>query len=371
MAGSKLKSILFIVQLPPPVHGASIMNNYVINSEVIKNNFNIDVINFQFVKSIKEISKFSFLKIFKAIGYGIKIIEKVFRNRPVLVYFTLSLTGYAFYRDVLYVLLLKLLTKRIVFHLHTKVIKENFHLYFKKWLYSLVFKNINVICLSKSLVPDLLDIYKSKPYIVPNGIQQLSKPLKHPHSVIESVPQILFLSNYIEDKGILVLIEALDILKSRGCDFNARLVGAPADLTTEFVQNIINSKNLSDRTVVTGPLFGDDKIMEFQHANIFVFPTYYRNEAFPLVILEAMQAGIPVVSTSEGGIPDIIIDNETGFIVESKNAQMLADKIAILLNDNDLCIEMGEKGYQRYLNNYTLNHFENNLNMTFQTIIGN
>ena len=82
-----------------------------------------------------------------------------------------------------------------------------------------------------------------------------------------------------------------------------------------------------------------------------------------------MQFGLPVISTFEGSIPEIVINNETGFLVESQNAQMLADKIAILLKDKNLRIEMGKKGYERFINNYTLNHFENSMNNIFQTIL--
>jgi glycosyltransferase involved in cell wall biosynthesis len=83
-----------------------------------------------------------------------------------------------------------------------------------------------------------------------------------------------------------------------------------------------------------------------------------------------MQFGLPVISTFEGSIPDIVINNETGFLVETQNAQMLAEKIAILLKDKDLRIEMGKKGYERFINNYTLNHFENSMNKTFWKILG-
>ena len=111
----------------------------------------------------------------------------------------------------------------------------------------------------------------------------------------------------------------------------------------------------------------DEKYLEFQKADIFVFPSF--NDAFPLVILEAMQFSLPVISTFEGSIPDIIIDNVTGFLVETHNAYRLAERIAILLKDKDLRIEMGKKGYERFINNFTLSHFENNMNKTFQSIL--
>lgn len=364
-----MKKILFLGQFPPPVHGASIMNSYVINSEVIRSNFNIDFVNLQFAKSIKELGKFSFLKVFKAFFYGFKIVKRVITQRPDLVYFNLTPTGFAFYRDAFYVFLLKLLRRKIVFHLHSKGIKKNANKSFlKKYLYTWVFKNTHVICVSKSLTDDIAEVYKSTPFIVPNGIQVRPQSNEMKHHLNGSIPQILYLSHYLRNKGILVLIEAMGILNNQGYLFNARLIGPPADLTIEFLENIITNQNLTEVVKVIGPLYGEDKFLEFQKADIFVFPTY--NDVFGLVNLEAMQYSLPVISTFEGGIPEIVIDGETGFLVETQNAQMLAEKIAILLKDKDLRIKMGMKGYIRFLNNFTLNHFENNMNRTFQAILG-
>jgi hypothetical protein len=116
--------ILFLVQLPPPLHGASLMNSFVINSKVIKSNYNIDVINLKFARSVKDISKFSFRKILKGLFYGFKIIKRILTYKPDLVYFNISLNRYAFYRDTYYVVLLKLFRKKIIYHLHTQGIKK-------------------------------------------------------------------------------------------------------------------------------------------------------------------------------------------------------------------------------------------------------
>src|SRR5690606_19857732 len=90
-----LPTILCILQLPPPIHGASLMNSYVINSEILRKNFDLDIINLQFSTSIKELEKFSVRKVFKAFSFGFKIIKRVAINTPNLVYFTLAPKGYA------------------------------------------------------------------------------------------------------------------------------------------------------------------------------------------------------------------------------------------------------------------------------------
>jgi len=361
------KKILCILQLPPPLHGASLMNSHVINSEVLRRNFTLDIVNLQFAKSINGLEKFSLLKVYKALSYGFAIAKIVITQSPDLVYFTLVPRGFAFYRDACYVLLLKLFNSKIVFHLHGKGVKNNIEKSFlKKKMYAWVFKNSYVICLSERLSEDISEVHRL-PYIVPNGIKILPKINGIQNRLNKSIVNVLFLSNYIRSKGILVLIDALGILHSQGYLFNARLVGAPADLTIEFLENLIANQGLAEVVKVTGPLYGNDKLAEFQKADIFAFPTYF--EAFPLVILEAMQHSLPVVSTLEGGIPEITIDGKTGFLVETQNALMLAEKIAILLKNKNMRIEMGKRGYERFMDKFTINHFENNIHNIFQTIL--
>jgi glycosyltransferase involved in cell wall biosynthesis len=372
ITGIKKKKILFIVQLPPPVHGASIMNTHVVNSEIIKSDFDTDVINLQFAKSVQELTKFSFKKIFKAVQYCYVIIAKSLSFRPSIVYLTLSPVGFAFYRDAIFVFLLKIFNKTIVFHLHGKGIKENVrNSFLKKLIYRSVFRKTHAICLSQTLTNDISDVFYSKPFIVANGIaiiSEISEKKLHPCS---EIPRILYLSNYIRDKGVLILIDALGKLRDRGHVFDARLVGAPADLKIDFLQDLIKERNLEKCIQIMGPLYGDEKNAEFVNADIFCFPTYYKNEAFPLVILEAMQYSLPVISTFEGGIPDLVVEGETGLLVEPQNPERLADKIAVLLTDRALITEMGKKGRERFIRNFTLSHFEKNLNSTFNSILGN
>lgn len=107
-----------------------------------------------------------------------------------------------------------------------------------------------------------------------------------------------------------------------------------------------------------GRKYGADKEPFFHTADIFVFPTFYPNECFPLVLLEAMQHGVPCISTTEGGVPGIIDEGKTGFVVEKKNPTLLAEKMEHLLKDIPLRKEMGAAGRLKFEREFTLRKFE-------------
>jgi glycosyltransferase involved in cell wall biosynthesis len=364
-----MRKVLSIMQLPPPIHGASLMNRYLRESNIINNNFDVQTINLQFSSSQKNIEKFSFLKVLKSFYYALAIFIKAVRFKPDLAYFTLSSSGYAFYRDTFYVLILKLFNLKILFHLHGKGIKKEVEKsILKRKIYKFVFRNTNVICLSSNLAEDIKLVSFSLPYIVPCGIpvvpmsnQEINKTNK--------IVQILFLSNYIENKGILKLIDALGLLKDQGVIFNARLVGAPTDLKIETIESYIKKRKLENCVFAVGPRYGEDKYNEFLASDIFAFPTFYSKEAFPLVNLEAMQFSLPVISTNEGGISEAVIDDVTGFVVEPRNVQQLADKLKILIQNKHLREEMGLKGKEHFSKNFTLEHYEQNMKTVFDTIL--
>lgn len=170
---------------------------------------------------------------------------------------------------------------------------------------------------------------------------------------------ILFLSNMMEEKGAYTLLEACSILKKKGFSFSCHFIGKWSDITEEKFNYDIANWGLSDYVSAHGAKYGEEKKEYFQQAAIFVFPTY--NETFGLVLLEAMEFSIPCIGTNEGGIPDIIDDGITGYIVEKKNPSALAEKIEILIKNPELCKSMGEAGRKKFLEKFTLEKFENRL----------
>ena len=117
-----------------------------------------------------------------------------------------------------------------------------------------------------------------------------------------------------------------------------------------------------------GKKYGHDKLLFFKNADIFVFPTNYPNECFPLVLLEAMEYALPCISTNEGGINDII-DSKTGFVINKNDTNALADKIEWLFINNTERISKGLAGRQRFKEEFTLSQFEKRMTNIFKNIL--
>jgi len=86
--------------------------------------------------------------------------------------------------------------------------------------------------------------------------------------------------------------------------------------------------------------------------DMFVLPSLW--EGLPTAIIEAMAAGCPVVATAVAGTPEVVIDGETGFLVNPRDPKALAQKIRLLLQDQALCKKMGEAGAKRAREHFSL-----------------
>jgi glycosyltransferase involved in cell wall biosynthesis len=97
--------------------------------------------------------------------------------------------------------------------------------------------------------------------------------------------------------------------------------------------------------------FSENPAAALAGAQIFVLAS--RSEAFPYSILEAMRAGLPVVATRVGGVPEAVVEGETGFLIPSGDPSVLADRLARLITDAALRARFGQNGRERYLRRFT------------------
>lgn len=355
--------ILFILHIPPPVHGSSVVGLQIKNSTKINDEFESRYVNLGTSVSIDEIGKRGFIKLFRFASIWFNVLRQLIIFRPELCYFAITAKGSAFYKDSCIVFLMKIFGVKLVYHFHNKGVSNRQDKWIDNLLYRFVFKNNDVILLSRYLYPDIQKfVPKERVYYCPNGIPDtVGDKLLSLKNGENRTAEILFLSNLIESKGVYVLLEACKILHNKQVSFHCAFVGGIGDVSENQFKDKAQKLNIESCVGYLGKKYGIEKKTEFEKADIFAFPTYYHNETFGLVNLEAMQYSLPVVSTFEGGIPDVVEDGVTGFLVPQKDATALADKLEILINNPELRSQMGIAGREKYEKEFTLDTFENTL----------
>lgn len=358
--------ILFIVPLPPPVHGSSMMCNYIKESDLINNDYYCDYVNLSTSRSIDEVEKFMLIKVWRLFAVYIKVLVRLLTNRYDLCYIALAFHN-ALFKDALIVLLCKMYGRKVVIHLHGKGASEDAKGCVRRWLLRITFSNTKVILLSWLLYDDIARFVKRDDvFICPNGIPIANCELRTEKS---DTIRLLFLSNLVESKGVFVLLDALKILREKGIPFICDFVGGESkEIDSRRFYKEVEKRELNKQVKYWGKKYGIDKYVMFGKADIFVYPTYC--DCFPLVILEAMQFGLPIVTTTEGAINDFVENGKNGITVERKNSVMFATSVAKLIEDASLRKTMGEDGYTKFLENYSIERFENKLHDIFAKIVG-
>lgn len=357
-----------MAQLPPPVHGAALRNKSLLDSEMLNNEFNIINLPLRFTENMKDLGKFSLTKIWLMIRHCFKMAVILLKDRTDVVYFTMSPSGGAFYRDILFITIIKLFRKKRILHFRVKGIRKTASSSLGRFLVKYAFKGSEIVCLSNHHMIDVEGFTSHPPFLVPNGIKVETQFLyladeKKP----SAVPHLLFLSNLSVKKGIPDLITALGILKEQGYRFTAGIVGNEWDMSFAQVKEMISDKGIEKEVKVEGPKFGKEKFEQLARADIFVFPTYF--ELFPGVVLEAMQFGKAIVSTFEGSIPEMIDNNVNGILVQQQNAPALAAAIAEFLNNPDKIIEFGALARKKFFKEFTLQAFESKMHSVFKEVL--
>jgi glycosyltransferase involved in cell wall biosynthesis len=170
-------------------------------------------------------------------------------------------------------------------------------------------------------------------------------------------------------KGILDFVKAAGLCLDNTPRLHFRIAGEwwNEDRTIRDETLAAIEDRHASRIQFLGLVTGKQKEELFLNTDIFVLPTYYPFEGQPTVIIEAMAAGCPVISTKHAAIPETVIDGQTGILIPSRNPQALAEAILGLVNDCAKFQQMSRASFQRYHEHYTAEKSNDLLLKSFQS----
>ncbi|HEX8076792.1 MAG TPA: glycosyltransferase, partial [Chthoniobacterales bacterium] len=182
-----------------------------------------------------------------------------------------------------------------------------------------------------------------------NGMDLGNFPQARANSATSKAVEIVSVGRLVAFKGFEYLIEACEQLRQRSIQFHCEIIGdGPLH---EKLQQQINELRLGDRITLTGALPQDCVLEKLRSCDVFALASttddHGASDVFPTVILEAMASARPVVSTTIAGIPESVVNKETGFLVPAGESWLFGEALEALCRDPELRARYGAAGRKR------------------------
>jgi len=278
-------------------------------------------------------------------------------------------------RDLIILISTRWLFEKTIFHFHAGGVSEMYErlptavqLFFR-----LAYFRPDIAVRNSKLAPDdgrLLEA--GQEFIVPNGVEDAYALYKDgrvelPETEDRAV-KVLFVGKLCRSKGVMTLLRACQQLAGDSeHPITVRLMGQFESKTfEEEARRYVQRHDLENHVSFLGVLSGRKKWDAFAASDIFCFPSYFESETFGLVVVEALCFGLPVVTTQWRGIPTVVgADGVCGFLVPPRDPEAVAERLSRLIGAPALRRAMGERGRQRYLENFTVEAFQQNMEKVF------
>jgi glycosyltransferase involved in cell wall biosynthesis len=366
--------VLVMGPVPPPIHGVAVMFQTLLDTLQSDPALELRHVLIGDPAKGRDFGRFSLSNVRSALLDLARGGATLLRQRPRVAYLSLSQNRWAFLRDALLILGARALGTRVVAHLHGAHFGE-----FRRtssapargWIDFVLRRIDRLVVLGEGLrqiVGPALPLYRVR--VVANGVDLPPMP-SAPDSALSGVLsaaaegaacRILYMGVLDETKGFRELIHAMSALRARVPAVHLFLAGRwESDLLKRRVEEEIRQRGLDAYVTFLGVVQGGEKRLLLESCDLLALPTFYPLEGLPVVILEAMAAGLPVVATPRGAIPDVVEDGATGSIVPEHDQEFLVTALATLALDPERRSTMGTRAREVHHRRYTAAAFAANL----------
>jgi glycosyltransferase involved in cell wall biosynthesis len=363
--------LVIIGPIPPPYNGMSVVTDNLLKSD-LRNHFDIISLDTADRRGLANVGRLDLPNVVLALKHGLQFLWTLVARRPEIVYVCIAQNTFGYLRDCVFLVPALLTDRKVVVHLHGSDFRRFYNQtsFIMKRLIRWTLSRVNqmivlgsgLMVLFKGIVPD------DRIAVIPNGIIPFAYKDKNSQKQTDHrYFRIIYLGTLKKNKGFMEFLKSIPIILKEVPSARFKLVGEhcyPKEMQDAY--EFIKINQLSDVVEFPGVLVGSIKETMLLSSDIFVFPPI-APEGQPLVILEAMAAGLPVISTPQGAISDMVIDGVNGFIVPPGDPAAIAEKVTLLLKDGPMRISMGRSSREIFLKTFTLDRwYEDMKNMFLQ-----
>lgn len=254
----------------------------------------------------------------------------VFRHVSI-VHLNTSLNRRAYWRDLAYLFVAKALGARVVYQVHGGELPRRFFARsalataFLRW--TLRVPDLVVVLARCELEAYTEFVPEQQVVAIPNGIDcRPFDAVPTVHSYSDTPLRLIYIGRIAREKGLYETLQAIRLAQELGVD--ARLVVGGSGSEEARLRRYAQALGIASRVSFAGPVFGADKVKLLAGSDAMVLASY--SEGLPYALLEGMAAGIPVIATPVGAIPDVVADGTHGFLVPAHDGKAIAEAIAVL-----------------------------------------
>jgi glycosyltransferase involved in cell wall biosynthesis len=346
-------SVILAGVVPPPIHGASLATRALFDADLYP--IEKHLLEIRSSKDLQEVGKASWKKVFGLFSLVARCILLRFQTGASVLYYTPGSAHLVpFVRDLVFLGLCRCFFDRVVLHYHSGGVchflsTNRIRSILGRWIYG---RGAWAITLSEHVAVPGYDFGAARVIEIPNG---LDVPDVVQSKYTSPALRILFLGNLYADKGVFDLLEACQLAaRSSSKPIELRFVGKwPDEATAAKFRQLCQST--PDSLIIPPPqaLYGDQKWQAYAEADLFVFPSYYQSENFPLVVLEAMASGLPIIASRWRGIPSIVQEGVNGFLHEPRDVAAISQLLQRFLQNPHLIEEMGQASKQIHTDRFS------------------
>ena len=367
--------ILIIGQTPPPYGGQAVLINHILRGNYT--GLTLYHVRMAFSDEMDQIGRFYWKKILRLIAIVIEVYRLRFREDITALYYPPAPSAtIPVLRDLVILLMTRWLFSKVIFHFHaygvsswckrrSRLVRA---LFARAYFYSDA-----AIHNSCATMEDARELRTKRDFIIPCGIADVAKSSRLAPCRLSSssVPVILYVGAVSEEKGALVLLEAVGALRSRGERCQVNIVGKFTSSEFESVmKETVHRYHIDEDVHFLGVLTGEEKNDAYRNGDIFCFPSHASIETFGIVVLEAMSFGLPVVAAQWRAMPEVIQDGINGLLFPVKDAAALANCIHGLIQDPDMRRQLGRNGRSIFEKEYTLDRYYERIANAFRAVGG-
>jgi glycosyltransferase involved in cell wall biosynthesis len=259
----------------------------------------------------------------------------IFRH-VTIVHLNTSLNPRAYWRDLAYLFVAKALGARVLYQVHGGKLPRDFFAgrrlptAFLRW--TLELPNVVVVLAQCELEAYRHFIPRQHVVVLPNGID--CRPFGAVPTVRSSPERplnLVYIGRVAREKGLYETLQGMRLAHELGVD--ARLVIGGSGAEEVRLKRYAQALGIASRVTFAGPVFGADKVKLLAGADVMLLPSY--SEGLPYALLEGMAAGIPVIATPVGAIPDVVTEGTHGYLVPPRDGKAIAEALAMLAGDRE------------------------------------